>query len=245
VVREGPTIHDAAAYKKFQTLAPFLGIDVNKVNKVTAISNEALLSLFSTGREVCQAKHVNSPALFASDDWKKEKKADLRKEYLRRCQQYISQFEWNKGSVTSVVPLIQATDRDVAAKIGKLGFATLSSRDSGFYGKGVYFTSKFAYATKYNEEKSNPAFIIAMVAVGNVFPVIESPYLKREKDDNPEGYLGKPLRTGYQSHFSLVDATKPLAYPVTDTPLLDAAVDEYVIFQDSQSLPLFIFEVSR
>jgi len=56
--------------------------------------------------------------------------------------------------------------------------------------------------------------VIGFVIVGNSFPVIEHPYMidqegkviLKEKDKpkkNENGYLGKPINPGYQSHFTL------------------------------------------
>jgi len=244
-VKEGAAIRDEAAYKRFLTLAPFFGVDPDKVTKVTAISNEALLGAFAPHKDICAARHLKDPGLFKSSDWEMEKKPELRKEYLQRSERYVSQFEWNKEGEVSVIPLIQGTGAEIARKISEVGFASLSSRDAGFYGKGVYFTSKFEYAEKYAANYKDPAFIIAMVTIGNVFPVVESPHLPHTTVSNPYGYLGKPLRVEYQSHFSLVDATKPDAYPVGKTAELDAATDEYVVFQEAQALPLFYFQVGK
>ena len=62
--------------------------------------------------------------------------------------------------------------------------------------KGVYVTSKAKYAEKYCQ--GNPkVFVIGFVIVGNPFPVIEHPF----KDQ--KNYNGKPIKTGYQSHFTL------------------------------------------
>ena len=71
------------------------------------------------------------------------------------------------------------------------------------------------YAKKYCQENLK-VFVIGFVMVGNPFPVIEHPYMTNEEgkvimqkieEDKPKknenGYLGKPLNPGYQSHFTL------------------------------------------
>jgi len=55
--------------------------------------------------------------------------------------------------------------------------------------------------------------VIGFVIVGNPFPVIEQPFRTDEDGNiifqegkaikNENGYLGKPINTGYQSHFTL------------------------------------------
>jgi len=78
-------------------------------------------------------------------------------------------------------------------------------------------TSKADYAIKYCQ--GNPkVFVIGFVIVGNPFPVVEEPFITNEEgkvimekignDDfkpkkNENGYLGKPINPGYQSHFAL------------------------------------------
>mgnify|MGYP001027157932 CR=1 FL=1 len=78
--------------------------------------------------------------------------------------------------------------------------------------EGVYVTSKVEYAKKYCQENLK-VFVIGFVIVGNPFPVIEHPFMTNEEgkvilqDNKPKknenGYLGKPINPGYQSHFTL------------------------------------------
>jgi len=73
-------------------------------------------------------------------------------------------------------------------------------------------TSKADYAEKYCQ-KIPKVFVIGFVMVGNPFPVIEHPFMTNEKGKvilqegkpmkNENGYLGKPINSGYQSHFTL------------------------------------------
>ena len=82
-------------------------------------------------------------------------------------------------------------------------------------------TSKAEYAEKYCQEIPS-VFVIGFVIVGNPFPVIEHPFalnkngtivMEKQKDQNgknimkrkknEDGYLGKPINPGYQSHFTL------------------------------------------
>ena len=73
-------------------------------------------------------------------------------------------------------------------------------------------TSKAEYAYKYCQEIPK-VFVIGFVIVGNPFPVVEHPFMTNEErkvilqEDKPKknenGYLGKPINPGYQSHFTL------------------------------------------
>jgi len=87
----------------------------------------------------------------------------------------------------------------------------------------VYTTSKEKYARKYCNENKN-VFVIGLMIVGNPFPVIEHPFVtdkegknvmeKQEQKDsngmdvykrkiNENGYFGKPINLGYDSHITL------------------------------------------
>jgi len=83
-------------------------------------------------------------------------------------------------------------------------------------------TSKAEYAAKYSSQTPK-VFVIGFVMVGNPFPVIEHPFRTDEKgkiiieteNDKPKknenGYLGKPINPGYQSHFTLGIISFPLS----------------------------------
>ena len=64
---------------------------------------------------------------------------------------------------------------------------------------GIYFTREMSYANKYAAKlDENKAFIIAAVIVGNAFPVTEHPFNEKKLS-----LLGKPVITGYQSHYTV------------------------------------------
>ena len=77
-------------------------------------------------------------------------------------------------------------------------------------------TSKAEYAEKYCL-KDHKVFVIGFVIVGNPFPVTEHPFMTNEEGKvvmqeienvykpkkNENGYLGKSISPGYQSHFTL------------------------------------------
>jgi len=81
-----------------------------------------------------------------------------------------------------------------------------------FENKGVYLTSKAEYAARYCQGTPK-VFVIGFVIVGNPFPVIEHPYSTDEEGKvkmqegkpkkNENGYLGKSINPGYQSHSTL------------------------------------------
>ena len=97
-------------------------------------------------------------------------------------------------------------------------------------------------------------FLVSLVIPGNAYPATENPYLENGKR-NPKGLLGKACNTGYQSHFTLVNANNIAdAYPIHDSQLLtnppsksqngvnDVIIaDGLVVFEAAQALPLFVF----
>jgi len=133
------------------------------------------------------------------------------------------------------LPIIVAchgTGNKIALKICETGFAALSTLDSGFYGKGVYFTCYIPYIFPYVGTSKTPSMIISLVVPGNIYPVIESP----SKDDN---LLGAHIKTGYQSHYV---KTNRNGLPCTKPRDTDH-YDELVIEQEAQLLPIYLVDL--
>ena len=58
-----------------------------------------------------------------------------------------------------------------------------------------------SYSAEANKGKNLRVFVIAMVAPGNPFPIVENPYVDGKK--NPEGYLGATKKQGFDSHYTI------------------------------------------
>ena len=69
---------------------------------------------------------------------------------------------------------------------------------SGWYGKGIYFSSYSTYTLPYIYQKPEPSIIISWVVPGHVYPVIEEPH-----GDCRTSLKGKALKNGFNSHFVL------------------------------------------
>jgi len=85
--------------------------------------------------------------------------------------------------------------------------------------------------------------MVCYVLPGNVYPVTEAPVttIFGREQVNADGFMGRPHRRGYQSHYTMVKKKVELkkAYPITD--LIDEqAADELVVFEAAQVLPLFL-----
>jgi len=131
--------------------------------------------------------------------------------------------------MTPVFPMVHGTTEGIAWKIAQSGFGTTGTRDAGYYGAGIYFTSHVSYARQYsNKGSKQKVVIIALVNPGNFYPTTEDP------EDRENGFMGKKCKGGYQSHYTVVGDG---IYP--STTVTDTSHDELVVFQDPQALPKY------
>jgi len=141
------------------------------------------------------------------------------------------------------MPVIQGTHENAAHRIAKNGFGTVATLDPGFFGQGIYFTSKLRYAAHEYAKKAEDGslvLVISLASPGNVLPISADP--KINKLPNPQGYLGKPRQEGYQSHYTAVympDKGGTYGYPLRSAPT-EASWDELVVFEPAQALPVFL-----
>jgi len=112
----------------------------------------------------------------------------------------------------------------------------LSLLDNGWYGQGIYFSSSAKYCVPYFTNQKHPVLFLVFVIPGNIYPVIE-----KSTDEN--SFCGKPIKSGYQSHYILT-AREGIAItgPLSDEP---KNYDELVISQDVQALPSYIISVDK
>jgi len=258
LVKKGTHIHHQPALDKFNLIATQLGFDPKVATDIYAISNEKLLTNFENYRDTLYAKHRANPGLFRKDDWMTMSDAEQRKKFITYHSDFSDKFSWNDKSKPRVVPMLQGTSESAAWQICQQGFGVVGATDDGFYGAGVYFTSKLEYADKYAKSGSDGSkpFIVSMVIPGNSFPVVEHPFVdppvyekdkkgKSVKKANPDGYKGKACLSGYQSHFTLIDGRDiRTAFPIQGAINPATAADELVTFDTSQALPLFVFRAS-
>jgi hypothetical protein len=128
----------------------------------------------------------------------------------------------------SIIPMYHSTISESSDNIKVTGFINKKENrrlDNGYFGSGIYLTSKFNYALSYGQSN----ILLCLVIPGKVYPVTE------ELNSNNSLY-GKPLKEGYNSHYVLLDnfnLGKPILSPSSTT------VDELVIFDTKRILPLF------
>ena len=179
------------------------------------------------------AKHADSEGLFKKDGWRQVSDVAVRKRYLLHLAEKITKFrhDFNDGDQVFVLPVVQGTSENAAFRIIKSGFGTVTSLDDGFYGRGMYFSSSFKYASSYAKSTSHgKVFLIALTVPGNPYPVTEPP-----NKDNPTSLVGQASKIGYQSHY--LEATQ------RGQPAMNVAErygDQLVVFEGSQTLPLFL-----
>ena len=132
--------------------------------------------------------------------------------------------------------MFRGTSENAAFRIIKNGFGTVASLDDGFYGRGMYFTSSFKYASSYAQiTPHGKVFLIALTVPGNSYPVTERPF------NNPTSLLGQACQAGYQSHY--LEATASGQPAVVNVG--DRCGDELVVFEGSQTLPLFLVSTTE
>jgi len=243
LVKDGTHTHHQPALDKFNLVAAQLGFDPEIATKVFAISNETLLKMFEGYRDTLYGKHRANPGLFKKEDWMEMPEVQQRTEFIAWHSTYSDKFSWNDKTRPRVIPMLQGTSESAVWQICQQGFGVVGTTDDGFYGAGVYFTSKLGYADKYAKSGADGSkpFLVSMVIPGNIFPVIEHPFAADGSSANPSGFKGKACRKGYQSHFTLVDGRTMNAFPLMGPNDQATTADELVTFEGAQALPIFVF----
>ena len=145
--------------------------------------------------------------------------------------------------------LWHGTSKAAADGVMKSGFASLASRDEGFYGKGLYFSSNLGSIQKaYTPE----VLLLSKVCFYSAYPVAKSwdlqdLYNKNNHDNHDIHYVPtvrKPLpkevydalKSSPGAYRSIPDdPTKARNYPIDEAAAIPIA-DEFVVFDPSQIL---------
>jgi hypothetical protein len=252
IIRHGKNlvlIHDdhmpknEALFQKLASLLPLLDGSIGNVKKAYWIDNSMLVNMFEGALECMAARHQLNPSEFKKDRKNSLTDAQLKEEYIKKLENQIKEaarfLEFN--SQVSIVPVVHGTSENAAHRIAKNGFGTVATLDPGWYGQGIYVTSKVSYASIYAQETPDgKVFMVSIAIPGNVFPISEPPFTPKG-EDNPHGFLGKPCQPGYQSHYTVVtEEGERCGYPLQGTPSV-TSWDELVVFEPSQLLPIFVF----
>ena len=216
-------------YKKILELIDLKEFDVVKVSM---IYNKVLLENFIGNYKIQKERIKLYPEMFHKKGWDRQKIDHdkhnwVHNKFIKLCENY----KWNDES-TIIVPGLHGTDLPIAEKICETGFASLSSLDAGWYGKGIYFTTYTEYCIPYITSKRNPAIIVSWLLPGNTYPVCEN-----NTDDT--SLLGTPINSGYQSNYVV---TNKKGKSISED-LDELLYNEIVIPQESQIVPAFIIEI--
>lgn len=196
--------------------------DTLKIDKIAAIYNKALTMSFITHWNTTLSRYTEDYAQFYFNDYEKDaQKMYVMTAFKDRC----NSLSYNVNQPIPLVPVLHGTDITVAEKIAKTGFATLSSLDAGFYGKGIYFTTNLLYTLPYCMGKRFPAVIISYTNMGHVYPVTER-------------MTGQALKNSYNSHYVLTCRDGNIHSE--RAKFYDDSCDEVIVNQEVQILPAFI-----
>jgi len=202
-----------------------------------AIAPTSLATALSATFNVQKARFIAAPDKFCSDRWKSLLNQSHRKKTIDHFLDIAHKWSWNKENSISeglILPVVHGTEASLAWKIAAGGFATLSTLDAGFYGKGIYFSTSALYTLPYFANRRSPAILICLTAPGNPYPVTESPNTKTS-------LVGKPLLSGYQSHYVVTTSS---GFPLSEKHWeLEQKYDELVLNQEAQIVPLFLLEI--
>ena len=188
----------------------------------------------------------------------------LRKKTLERWEEtakYYSPFSitWegkrkDTYSHAKILPLWHGSNSQTIQSIAKTGFTFFGkqkmdqgdsdgSTDQGFFGSGIYFTNSPRYAA---DIYSDGNLLLAWVSMKTPYPVVADVSYPKKPDDM-RILEGKGAYSKYNAHYIPVISIDPknekcaVYYPCTkdDTP----ALDEFVVFESSQTLPRFWIEL--
>lgn len=169
--------NDPALCGKLGVLFPLLGGRMDLLKKAYWINNPLLASQFEMFIDSTAAKHRLNPAAFNSQDWRTSGvDVELKALYLAKLEEQLDAGH-RIFNARGVIPVIQGTHENAAHRIAKNGFGTLSSLDAGWYGQGMYFTSRLPYARIYSRSAGDRAlvFVISLAVPGNVLPITAPP----------------------------------------------------------------------
>lgn len=199
------------------------------------VYNPVLVSRF-VGAYNIRRTRMASGHLFSRSTWVDKDPNGTRAAVYDKFRDLCASFSWNTPSdplQPAIIAACHGTSFQTARNICETGFAANTAvLDSGWYGRGIYFTSYPVYCIPYTCTSSNgavpsPALIISYIVPCNIYPVIES---AEEPSLGRESLLGQAIVNGYQTHYVRVDGTGHIG----------DKYDEIVVSQEAQILPLYI-----
>ncbi len=195
-----------------------------EIDEVRAIYNKALTVSFINHWHTTTTRYAMDHSQFFYTDYGNDAQ---KKNVISMYEKKIAGFAYKKQWDIPPLPVLHGTDLAIAEKIAQTGFASLSSLDAGFYGKGIYFTTYLLYTLPYCLMKRTPSVILSYTNMGNIYPVTEK-------------MNGQPLKNRYNSHYVLTNKHGEIHTDATDKYICD----EIVVNQEGQLLPAFIITLN-
>jgi len=248
VIFEDGAIKNPDLHAKLIKFWRFFGGNENDIRKAMACDNLKSKLEFMKLLDSWDQKQKRTFGLYKNRDWEKRPKVPQKllfktdKEYQQQMEIYqnqlneiqsrkaiwdhfsqqISHFreEFNDGNGIFTLPMLYGiNEEEIALKIIEHGFEMAVN--------GIYFTSDYEHA---KQNGNNQVFLITMTVPGNPYPIVgnavqldmnKDEIVEKEKGLNQKGFCVQ----GYQSHYSKVEGKH---------------VDEMVLFNPAQALPLFL-----
>lgn len=215
---------------EYQKVLSYANFDSYSIDKVTLVFNETLLGNFVGAYTLLVERLDTQGQIFGRKRWTSDDVNGMRQWVYNQYELLCGKYKWNRNQAP-IIPVCHGTDLLIAEKICETGFAVLSSLDSGWYGKGVYFTSFPDYCTSYIASRKNPCIILSWIVPGNIYPVSECA---------EEDLIGTALKSGYQSHYVITKADGKCA-PKDYNGIL---YNEIVVSQESQIIPFALVSLN-
>eukprot|EP01127_Copromyxa_protea_P004429 TRINITY_DN14290_c0_g1_i1.p1 TRINITY_DN14290_c0_g1~~TRINITY_DN14290_c0_g1_i1.p1 ORF type:complete len:1255 (-),score=211.77 TRINITY_DN14290_c0_g1_i1:59-3427(-) len=226
---------DSDAYKSVMIMwNQFFESKLNP-HEIYAIYSPHLVNSFVNHRELLKTRMAGQGNVFNNKKWKLGKEAEAKGAiYSAFEKRLISAYEWNAEEVVPILPAVHATSFEVANSICATGFVALSSLDEGWYGKGIYFSTFANYTLPYLVRYEDPSMLISFLACGNTLPV-------NQHHQASNSLIGKPIVSGYNSHYIVVKPDGEVPKEATDSRLYD----EVVVAQEAQIVPAYVIRLKQ
>ncbi len=227
----------------------------HEIKSVQRIQNETMQTAYNSQVDLLEARS-ESPVF--SPKWRAGESTEvaLRQKVNERLMAYVA-----SGKLTlrldgaKELKLWHGTSKAAAGGIMRGGFASLATRDDGFYGRGLYFSPQAGYVCRtYKPE----VLLLCKVCFYSAYPVAMTSDIKtlynRHNHENysahfipvkkrklpKEVYASLEPRQDYRSIPS--DPDKKRNYP-TDGE--EAEADELVVFDTAQAMPLYLVNLQE
>jgi len=211
------------------------------ITNIEYIFNPIRYRLFLSQLELIENR--STQALFQLD-LSNENNLDERLKVLDQLTQLTKQVSHNRN--VKIVRMWHGCSYELLPYIISDGFATVSIRDEGWFGRGMYFTSSAKYATQYSGKYG--CLIMSYIIILNPFPIItdDAPV---HMETSTFRFNGQGNYKTYQCHYAPV---APISYeakyldnrpPATGHD--DSVFDELVVFQQADILPQIVVHLQR